>query len=784
MAGDNHTMDPAMEKQRSAWSASSHAVPRGNNRWLLWKIAILLGSWWMLAQYTGLFHRGNTNHGLGNDTVTASGAGWADITPSEKLVWHPCGYPYLCARLTVPMDYHRPLNESADNPKVHLALLMVPGAGRNTDPASFSESPMLLNPGGPGGSGVSFAQQGGQLIQGVVGNHHDIIGFDPRGVGATTPSTNCFAAPDDPQGLNGNNIALINRLSWITSGHDVGIVNSSNVALSKIDVRARALGQLCKKVDDFEGENSIFRYANTANVARDMLSIVDAWDEWRATSETPESQKPRQESSADGTSTHDEQASVDPTLSTKGKLVYWGFSYGTLLGATFAAMFPDRVGRVILDGVVDADHYVGPTWIDSLIDTDAIWDQFFADCHEAGSDCKFFRPGDEVEDIRGRFYALMDQLQKQPAIAISPAPDANLPVLITASDLKAIVFSTLYAPITAFPGLATLLDVILEGHLDQIAGSPVIPQLCHNIDLPIWPTDAQAAVMCSDKRYKVRGRQTMLKVPTDENNSNGCQLNEDVPALQGLFEKMASYSSFADVWLGLMLGCNGWEIESKDPPMRWDDHPSRKPAPIGTAFPLLFLSSRRDPVTPLHAALKMTRKFANASIVEQVSDGHCTISCISACTVGHVRAYVNSGVLPPAPKFDDDDGGEGGDGGEWATCECDEKPWKKKTATTAAAFDALEAEEEEGGSSSSVAHLGVVNAEADDDADEHTLEEEMVEVMASYHDLRNHFVSQMVSQLVDEFNPLRQFIVDMPLHAAGKPQKCSKGSQHGSRMSY
>lgn len=401
------------------------------------------------------------------------------------------------------MDYHRPLNESADNPKVHLALLMVPGENRSRDPASFSESPMLLNPGGPGGSGVSFALQGGRLIQNVIGNHHDVIGFDPRGVGATTPSANCFAAPDDPQGLNGKNIALINRLSWIMSGHDVGLINSSNVALSKIDSRARALGKLCKKVDDYEGENSIFRYSNTANVARDMLSIINAWDEWRETSEFLQSQ-PKREPSVDETSARDEQSGVDSTRSTKGKLVYWGFSYGTLLGATFAAMFPDKVGRVILDGVVDADHYVGPTWVDSLIDTDAIWDQFFVGCHEAGPSCKLFRPGDEVEDVRDRFYALMDQLQKQPAIAISPLLDANLPVLITASDVKMIVFSSLYAPITAFSGIANFLDVILEGHLDQVTGRPVIPMLCHDIELPMWPTDAQATVMCSDKRYKVR----------------------------------------------------------------------------------------------------------------------------------------------------------------------------------------------------------------------------------------------------------------------------------------
>jgi hypothetical protein len=78
----------------------------------------------------------------------------SQITPSEKLEWHPCfeWTTFKCARLTVPMDYNRPLNASWDNPKVHIALLLVPGA--HNGPKKASTSPLLLNPGGPGGSGV------------------------------------------------------------------------------------------------------------------------------------------------------------------------------------------------------------------------------------------------------------------------------------------------------------------------------------------------------------------------------------------------------------------------------------------------------------------------------------------------------------------------------------------------------------------------------------------------------------------------------------------------------
>jgi hypothetical protein len=70
------------------------------------------------------------------------------------------------------MDYHRPLNESADNPKVHVALVLVPG--KHTGPKKFSTSPLMLNPGGPGGSGALFALGFGDQIHKIVGEDQDV----------------------------------------------------------------------------------------------------------------------------------------------------------------------------------------------------------------------------------------------------------------------------------------------------------------------------------------------------------------------------------------------------------------------------------------------------------------------------------------------------------------------------------------------------------------------------------------------------------------------------------
>ncbi|KAI1135702.1 alpha/beta-hydrolase [Hypoxylon sp. FL0543] len=656
---------------------------------------------------------------------------WSDITPSEKLVWQPCfaiyGDDFRCARLTVPMDYHRPLNESADNPKVHIALVLKPGINRTENPASYSESPLLINPGGPGGPGAEFALITGPMLQTAVGKDRDVIGFDPRGVGATTPKADCFASPDDPFGLDGRNVAYMNRLSWLTAEHEIGIVNSSNVALSKLDTSSRALSKLCKRIDDAEGKNSIFRYSNTPNVARDMLSIVDAWDQWRLGS------NPKPAKSTQKPETEDElpvDTRIEAKDSTQGKLVYWGFSYGTLLGATFASMFPDRVGRVILDGVVDADHYVDRVMVDAILDTDAIWEKFFVYCADAGPQCPLFRLGDKPESIKKRFTDIMNWLEKEPAIVFPK--QANVPVLITVSDFRLIIFSALYAPIAAFPVVALLLKALVDGQLSDYVASPAPTLLCHNITLPRWPDDAQKVIGCSDKRYK---------------------LDDDIESLQKRFEEMASYSSFADVWMGVgfNLGCNGWDIEAKDPPMRWDDHPIHKPEPIETSFPVLFLSNHLDPVTPLHAALKMTRKFTGASIIEQKAEGHCTVSCVSLCTIGHIRAYLDKGVVPPAPKYDSEDEGE------WTTCECNERPWKS--------FSSLGTASDSNSRTQVQGDDDVLNAKTAEEA----------EIMTAYSGVRNRFVEFMAAQQHFEYqNPLKAAYLHSSLLQGNGQHTCGK----------
>ena len=154
------------------------------------------------------------------------------------------------------MDYNRPLNASKDNPKVDIALLMVPGRN-HINSSKYSTSPLLINPGGPGGSGVAFALIGGSSLQKVVGLDQDIIGFDPRGIGETTPVADCFAFPSDRKSkeLTAEDISrgFFHKFLWALSGQETGIVNSTVDSLKRIDTRDRASAKLCEKKDALYG---------------------------------------------------------------------------------------------------------------------------------------------------------------------------------------------------------------------------------------------------------------------------------------------------------------------------------------------------------------------------------------------------------------------------------------------------------------------------------------------------------------------------------------------------
>ncbi|TDV42726.1 alpha/beta hydrolase family protein [Actinophytocola oryzae] len=185
-----------------------------------------------------------------------------------------------CGLLEVPLDYARPTGEM-----IKLAVSRVTHKG----PDSSYQGPMLVNPGGPGGSGLIYSIFGDFVPDGG-GDDYDWIGFDPRGVGASQPSLSCI--PD----YDGYNRPFYTP---ITPGLErTWLQRSKNYA------------QAC-------GANGgeLLEHMTTVDSANDMESIRKALG--------------------------------------AEQINYYGFSYGTYLGQVYGTLFPDRFRRVIFDGNVN-----------------------------------------------------------------------------------------------------------------------------------------------------------------------------------------------------------------------------------------------------------------------------------------------------------------------------------------------------------------------------------------------------------------------------------------------
>ncbi|RPB25150.1 hypothetical protein L211DRAFT_867569, partial [Terfezia boudieri ATCC MYA-4762] len=258
---------------------------------------------------------------------------WDSITPTPNLVYHRCYNTFECARLEVPLDY---LSSEQCSETASIAIIKL-----ISDPTEFPEygkkwgGPLLLNPGGPGGSGVGMVLESGHEIQKVVGKQFSVIGFDPRGVNNTRPLASCFDS-------------AVDRILWNVKGSG-RIPRISEEGLGEAFVWGRIMGQVCTSGNRAEEG----KFLGTASVARDMLAITDAtWD-------------------------------LSKSGIRKG-LQFWGFSYGSVLGITFATLFPDKVERMIIDGVVDVFDFFALDMLKNLQNTEEVMDSFYIFCSQAG----------------------------------------------------------------------------------------------------------------------------------------------------------------------------------------------------------------------------------------------------------------------------------------------------------------------------------------------------------------------------------------------------------------
>jgi pimeloyl-ACP methyl ester carboxylesterase len=205
---------------------------------------------------------------------------------AQELTWSGCA-PYECAYLEVPLDYSRPDGEIA-----RLALLR-----HKAGQPSQRIGSLVINPGGPGGTGTDLAAYLAKQVENtVVGQRFDIVGFDPRGVGNSEPAIEC----------------LTPRESYASLTDEV--VDNSPAGVERQEADAREYAARCAQ----RSGTDLLANVGTRDVAKDMDILRSALG--------------------------------DP------QLTYLGYSYGTRLGYTYAEQFPRNVRALVLDGAIDPNR--------------------------------------------------------------------------------------------------------------------------------------------------------------------------------------------------------------------------------------------------------------------------------------------------------------------------------------------------------------------------------------------------------------------------------------------
>lgn len=263
----------------------------------------------------------------------------------------------------------------------------------------------------------------------------DIVSFDPRGVGYTSPTFRCFPS-------------FIERLTYGNPAD--GSSGSSNTTFTSLWTSYRTLADSCSKRAIKAG---IGEHMSTTSVARDIVEISEKHGEWRE-------QEARKLLSNSGQADRDlpDHVRYQPG---KDMVQYWGFSYGSVLGATLADMYPHRVQRMILDGVADSFDWYQGTLTTSVQDTDLELDKFAEYCWRGGpKNCALYHQ-DGPNAIDQRFSNITENLMQKP-IGV-PGTDDFSPDVATYSDLQALFMRLSYKPLDGFSLLATIMADLETG---------------------------------------------------------------------------------------------------------------------------------------------------------------------------------------------------------------------------------------------------------------------------------------------------------------------------------
>jgi pimeloyl-ACP methyl ester carboxylesterase len=448
----------------------------------------------------------------------------------QDLEWTSCRDDAQCTKVQVPLDYEEPRGE-----RIRISVIRVPAE----DEAKVGA--LLVNPGGPGASGIGYAENAEAYFGDPVRDNFDIVGFDPRGVGESAPidclsdeELDTFVASDpDPDGP---------------------------AELAESEALVRKFGQGCLR-----RSGDLTRHVSTEEAARDLDIIRAALDQPR--------------------------------------MLYFGASYGTFLGGTYADLFPDKVGRMVFDGAIDPTVPFVRWNLTQARSFETAIRAYVGYCVEAEG-CPLEGSVDDGVKVIQDFLRDVD---RQP---LPTGTDRELTQGLAVLGLWAPLYNRDYWG---------LLDAGLAGALEgngatllQLADSYVSRGPDGYIDNSV---EALYSVNCLDRDQWLEP--------------------DELLRVEKLFVRAAP--TFGRVMAAGMTACGSWGVHSGERPGALEAE--------GSA-PILVVGTSRDPATPLVWAEGLAEQLDNAVLVRRDGDGHTGYNAGNDCVDDVVESYLVAGEVP------------------------------------------------------------------------------------------------------------------------------------------
>ena len=460
---------------------------------------------------------------------------------NQKLDWATCYDDFECTDLLVPIDY-----ADLTVGTFEISVLRYKAQDQKNRIGS-----LIVNPGGPGGSGVDYAYNAEFIFDPDVLDRFDIVGFDPRGVDRSEP------------------IKCLNDAE----------TDASYAADAKPDNEAelaKAMADAKDFIDKCQSANKYLNHYSTAEAARDMDILRAALGD--------------------------------------EKLNYLGKSYGTYLGTLYAQFFPDKVGRMVLDGAVDPNISILEQNISQAKGFDDALGAFITNC-ATEDDCPLSKNKQE---------AIKQVISVFTSAASNPLPRKikvkNDDRSATESLIVLGTASALYDDVDGWPKLRAALGEALQGYGDTF------------LDLADQYTERS-----SDAKY------------TSNTLDSGAVIDcLDWPDTRTIEETKADVKRFTDVapifgpYLAYSnIACKYLTLPAKDKFTRT----TNKITSIKTA-PIIVIGTTGDPATPYEWAVGLSKIFTSSKLITLNADGHTGQGRGSACVDDAVDAYLLEGKSP------------------------------------------------------------------------------------------------------------------------------------------